>query len=205
MPREPPGYVRLSFILGSLFKFSHEIDSALYVLRTEMPDILGYEEVCFLIKPLSEISDSLVSVSPNSSKDSLKNARRCETFFFSPHSGFTVDCFKTAKVHHVVSPRDYENYADGVDCLAPTVHLKEIIYVPLVPLGETVPLGVMQLINKSVGNISTTDISLITTLAPAIGNWISLIIKGTKLSDTVDKVVDRVRRATKDYDPTSVF
>lgn len=165
-----------------------------------MPDILGYEEVCFLIKPLHENSDSLVSVSPNSSKDSLKNSRRCETFFFSPHFGFTMDCLRNGKMQHILTPRDYENFADGVDCLAPTVYLKEILYVPLVPLGETTPLGVMQLVNKNVGNISTTDISLITTLAPAIGNWISLIIKGTKLSDTVDKVVDRVRRAAKDYE-----
>lgn len=103
-------------------------------------------------------------------------------------------------MQHILTPRDYENFADGVDCLAPTVYLKEILYVPLVPLGESTPLGVMQLVNKNVGNISNTDISLITTLAPAIGNWISLIIKGTKLSDTVDKVVDRVRRAAKDYE-----
>lgn len=170
-----------------------------------MPDILGYDEVCFLIKPLYENSDSLVSVSPNSSKDSLKNARRCETFFFSPHSGFTMDSFRTGRMQHVISPRDYENYVDGVDCLAPTIHLKEILYIPLLPLGESTPLGTMQLINKSVGNITTTDISLITTLAPAIANWISLIIKGTKLSDTVDKVVDRVRRAAKDYETTSTF
>ena len=165
-----------------------------------MPDILGFEETPLMLKPYESQGakgDPLIALSPNNSKESLKNVKKADLFYFHPTSGFTVDCFETGKLKHVLGPRDYDKFAEGVDSLCPVVYLKEIIYVPL-KTSDNHLIGVLQLINKSSGFSSEADITLATLLGTVLANSILMVMRANKLSGTMDHIISSVVNATKD-------
>ena len=166
----------------------------LKVLRTEIPIILGFEEVGIMCKP-NEGSESYVALSPNLSKEVLNEIRQLDLFYLNPLSGFTVECIRTGIIASVKSPRNYDKFMESSDCLCPLVFLKEIVLVPLkTTSGNTI--GCLQLINKVYGKVSSIDIDLATKLAPIIANSLHMVITGVIMSLTMDQMAASAKELT---------
>lgn len=163
-----------------------------------MPDIIGFEEVCFLLKGVDN-AGAMVALSPNLTKESLAKDRKGDLFFYRPFSGFTLQCIESGELKHVSVPRGFDTFFDGIDNLCPLLFLKDIVYVPLrISSGEVV--GAMQLINKQSGGITEDDINLAAILSQVIGNCLATANTAAKLSGTVDHVIESVQRATAGLD-----
>lgn len=165
-----------------------------------MPEILGFEETPLLIKPYESdgaFGDSFVAMSPNFSKESLRQMDKADIFYFYPNTGFTLECIEQKKVRHVKGPRDYDKFAEGVDNLCPGVYLREVIYTPLVT-SDGMFIGVLQLINKTTGFATDDDISLAGSISTVIANSLLMVMKASKLSGTMDHIIMSVANATKD-------
>ena len=160
-----------------------------------MPEIVGFEETCPLIKnPFEE--NALVTGNPNSSKESIRTFGRCDLFYFSPFIGFTMDCLQSGVLRHISSPREHQKFFDGVDNLCATVNLRDIIYLPLVTSDSQI-IGVLQFINKQYGTVTQDDINLLTHMGTTIANCLYIIMKGVRLSLTADRIVGSVQSVVK--------
>lgn len=186
MLKEPRKSVGL-FDRVSLFKFHHEVNALLKNLRAELPYILEFEEVCIITKSIDSSSGSYISISPNLSKEAIRNSKKADLFYLHPYSGFTLECMATGKIRHVKGPRNHEMFMEGVDCLCPLVFLTDVVYVPLkTNSGELV--GVLQAVNKKYGQISEDDIKLFSMLSPVLANALQLVTTGIILSLTMDQM-----------------
>lgn len=186
-----------------MFQFNHNLAEVLQKIRTDMPGFIGFEETCLMVKPLE--GDAFVAMNPNSSKESLKCMDSApDLFYFHPYSGISIDSFNQDKLQHYNSPRSYDKFNEAVDCLCPTILVKDVIYVPLkTSQGKTI--GVVQLVNKIYGCITEADLTLAANMAPILANGIDLLMKTSKLSGTVDFVVASVQDTMRDYEPPANY
>lgn len=158
----------------------------LKVLRAEIPDIIGFEEIAIMCKP-PDGSDSFTALSPNLSKQILTSQKHAELFFLYPLTGFSVECIRTNQIRHVRSPRNYDNFQESWDCLCPLVFLRDIVFIPLRTTNGQV-VGCMQAVNKQFGEVSEDDVKLLTLLAPIMANSLNLILTGVIMSQTMDQI-----------------
>lgn len=173
----------------SLFRFYHDITGLLKSLRTELPFILGFEEVCIMAKSMDQSSGSFISISPNMSKETLRGMKKADLFYLHPYSGFTMECLTSGLLRHVKNPRNHEMFKEGTDSLCPLVFLTDIVYLPLrTSAGE--PMGVLQAVNKRFGQVSDDDIKLFTMLGPILANALQLVTTGVVLSLTMDQMAE---------------
>lgn len=186
------------FRVARLFRFYPEINPGLHSLRVELPSILGFDEVCFLIKS-NPNSDNLMALSPNASRETVASLKKMELFYFNPFKGFSYDCINNLTQTHVLFPRDNSNFCEGIDSLCPTVHLKNIIYVPLFT-GDKQILGVMQLINKSQGMVTDSDLTLADMIGQIVGKGLEMMLTCVRMAYTHERVLDSIRMATKGYE-----
>lgn len=125
-----------------VFQYKTDMSEVLSNLRHKIPIIFGFEDCNILTFDKYE-SGNYYAVSPNVYSANLKKSDKLSLYFYSIEGSISEKIANSGDMVIMKSPRELDNFIDGVDNLTPLVNLREIAYIDMYLGPEKGSLGVI--------------------------------------------------------------